>query len=182
MFKKGDKIEVVEVIKGCGEFYRIGDKGVVVRGGESGWIDVDFGGEDNIITLYEYEAKLLPQVDLSNKKINVKRYADEQGISLEEAHKEIQTWLFENGCKWASGDVGIRYTHRDYLSTGMDNDMFQLDSEIDDKQELTFTVERSVTLTPVLVEPPVETVELKGKKYDKSELEKALQHIKPLED
>jgi glutaredoxin len=170
--------------------FKIGDKGVVIDSLEGDWIDVDFGDAENdgyahVHTLYEYEAKIAPPVDLSNKKINVKRYADEQGITLEQAHQEIQGWLFENGCKWISGEKEVSQIDVPYLfiDTNFDitwsNDAhwFEYQSL---KKELTFTTERSVKLTPVLVEPPVETIELNGKKYDKKELEKALQHIKPL--
>ena len=124
-------------------------------------------------------------MDLNNKKINVKAYADKNRITLEQAHKEIQGYLFEQGFKWMSGDTKVLYPQNNYLYLTCDGlardpeDSHEGFSE-DSNEELKFTREVIVKLTPVLVEE--ELVELNGVKYRKSDLEAVLAKLQPVEE
>lgn len=188
-YKVGDKVIIVDA--GGDEASTVGDILTIVRVSKIKNYPTFYYFKEVGYGLCQHRLEPYKElVDLSNKKINVMCYADEQGISLEQAHKEIQTWLFENGCRWNDGAVTLDSGTKDcpygflYIDdltfTKSDHNAYKYYKAQTGYQEITFMAERSVKLTPTLVEPPVETIELNGKKYNKSELEKALQHIKPL--
>lgn len=122
-----------------------------------------------------------PTFDLRDTKINVKAYAEKNGITLENAHKEIQSWLFENGASWdVYPEHGIRNDEAEALFV---NRFLSLSYyyEVD----LTFyamytekeiTMSRQVVLTPSYVEE--EFVEFGGKMYNKREFLSAIANVK----
>lgn len=125
-----------------------------------------------------------PPIDLHNCKINVQAYAEQYKISLEEAHKEIQQYLFDNGCLW----IGEVTTHSmfglgaNYLFVEDNKITHESWSEIWEKQniqEVTFS--RNISLTPQLVSPVPVFVECNGKKYDKKLFEKAIDGLEAVE-
>lgn len=134
----------------------------------------------------EPEEKPFP---LTNTKINVQKYADKNGITLKQAHEEIQPWLFEQGCDWGEGDKNISCTFAQWLNVGVlksypSTDITWSSSDYYTAKEITLSRKVAVELTPSFVEsekPAVEYVELGGKRYVKSELEEALSKIKAVE-
>ena len=154
---------------------------------EAVWVKCDGGTEDRWISARYIEPAEQP-FPLANTKINVQKYAEENGISLEQAHQEIQPWLFEQGYSWCK-EVHVRFTNSSHLYAEEDsvlayghNDQF---FSADDGKEITLSRKVTVELTPSFVEveePAVEYVELGGKRYVKSELEEALSKIKAVEE
>lgn len=133
-----------------------------------------------------------PAVELTSilhrAKINVQKYAEENSLSLQKAHEEIQPTLFAQGYNWKYGkSCTILATDAPYLI--LDSYAAKEITHTDDeayfqhqpRQEVVW--ERTVTLTPSLVEKPPkarETIILNGVEYYKDELELALANIKPL--
>lgn len=96
-----------------------------------------------------------------------------------EVSKRVQEILFELGYKWEPDAQKAKYTGEPYLFTGTykDNAITWNDDEE------TFKSSTAEEINIEWMKPqPKETVELNGKKYLKSELETALQHLKPVED
>ena len=175
-FKVGDKVRCVEA-EGCdyeiveGEVYTVTDtheKGVEI-GGEFKRLGCFF--KPNRFELVE-EAPVVakpPAFDLRNTKINVKAYAEKYGITLEKAHEEIQSWLFEQGYHWNTLDIPHIGTHAPYLYIrgeellhGNDEHRFYVETT-----EKEITLSRQIVLTPSYVEE--ELVEFDGKKYNERE-------------
>ena len=110
-----------------------------------------------------------PTFDLRNTKISVKAYAEKNGITLEKAHEEIQSWLFEQGYHWNTLDIPHIGTHAPYLYIrgeellhGNDEHRFYVETT-----EKEITLSRQIVLTPSYVEE--ELVEFDGKKYNTRE-------------
>lgn len=186
-FKKGDKVECVDANGASyltvGNIYEV----LVV---DNSWVYVT---DDRGVSVYYFHTRFKPAQQLfplANTKINVQKYAVENGISLEQAHKEIQPWLFEQGYSW-------NYTRSKEVHTDCGRFLYCYDCSAvthDDSAEYfvehankEITLSRNVTveLTPSFVEveePAVEYVELGGKRYVKSELEEALSKIKAVEE
>jgi len=97
----------------------------------------------------------------------------------------IQKYLFSLGYKWAEGCV-VQYTdcaevyarENGALSTGVR--LAQNKKKV--HQEHTLDVHTTITYTCNPIEKPRATIELNGVHYYVDELEKALQHIKPVEN
>lgn len=114
---------------------------------------------------------------LANTKIDVHKYANENNVSLKQAHEEIQTWLLkEQGVIWNSGSKDVINTTADVLfidssslnlNYGWREDMSWGE---DDNKEIFLT--RSVSLSAAYAKE--ETIEISGKKYNKADVEKAL--------
>lgn len=114
--------------------------------------------------------------------IDVTKYANKYGLTLEQAHNEIQPMLFDLNYDWQ----GINYHHKvslvfaDYLELNMDKEgrITQCPKETfeqsDYDQELIFN--RTVNLT-CEARDNTEYVEFNGKQYDKHKLEQALKLI-----
>lgn len=92
-----------------------------------------------------------PTFDLRNTKINVKAYAEKNGLTLDGANKEIQAWLLENTEGWRSGtdevDTGVKCLFVDQ------NLLMQCDYNLEKfntYSEKEVTLSRHVVLTPVL--------------------------------
>ena len=56
--------------------------------------------QDDCFLCYRFEP-VEQHFPLANTKINVQKYADKNGITLKQAHEEIQPWLFEQGYSWS---------------------------------------------------------------------------------
>lgn len=116
------------------------------------------------------------QPPLANTKIDVQKYADSYGITLEQAHQEIQPWLFEQGCWWHRGETVVRFRDGKYLYTeenkeltyGADEDTF---FKMHNNKEITLQRNVSVSLSIAPSEP---SIELDGKQYTKAQLLEAL--------
>lgn len=122
---------------------------------------------------------------LANTKINVQKYADDNGLTLSAAHKEVQEWLFGQGYEWCFNKKEVSFTHGKWLEMGIDSSSgitWADDGEeaMGDCKEITLQRTVAVTLTPSFVEEAVEYVELGGRKYVKADLEEALSKIRPV--
>ena len=147
-----------------------------------------------IVEGYGFPLECLTPVEqpfsLSNTKINVQKYADENGITLKQAHEEIQTWLFEQGYSWDY--TRNKEVHTDcgrflycYDCSGVTHDNSAEYFVKHENKEITLSRKMTVEFTPSFVEPEkpsMEYVELGGKKYIKKELEEALSKIKAVEE
>lgn len=119
--------------------------------------------------------------------INVAKYANDNGLSLEQAHKEIQSELFKDGYNWKhpSYQNKVVLTFAEYLELQMEerHRITQCSSETFTESDYDFeiTFARNVNLEWSMdrVETTPEYVEFNGKQYDKQKLEQAL---KLLED
>ena len=119
--------------------------------------------------------------------INVVKYANDNGLSLEQAHKEIQPELFKDGYNWKhpSCQNKVVLTFAEYLELQMEERhcITQCSSETftesDYDFEITFVRNVNIAWSMDRVETTPEYVEFNGKKYEKAKLEQAL---KLLED
>lgn len=114
--------------------------------------------------------------------IDVAKYANDYGLTLDQAHEEIQPMLFECGYNWAhpSYDRKVSLTCSEYLELNMDREMTitQTRSEtfIESDYDVEWVLKRNIEFVyyyrNITHEP--EYVKINGKSYDKSKLEKAL--------
>ena len=151
------------------------------------WVKWDGDGEvqqssEMCLTLIESpDTEALPP----SFKIDVQAYADENNISLEQAHNEIQPWLFEQGCEWYYKATEAQYKTQpyilfncgrlNYLSYSSDEDLFNI-TLASVKRIFLF---RNVSVS--LSGKEEETVEILGKKYLKSDVENAMKNVKEKE-
>lgn len=146
------------------------------------WIKWDKGGtiqysDKHYLTLIESPDKeALPPPF----KIDVQEYATENNISLEQAHNEIQPWLFEHGMSWIHGESHVKNESQHYLfysgfyiTVGSNESYFNAE---DVKQ---IFLSRNVFVSLSVKEE--ETVEILGKKYLKSDVEDAMKNVKEKE-
>lgn len=98
----------------------------------------------------------------------------------------IQKYLFSLGYIWASGDNHVQYTDTKFLYAEDDGRIYHGMKEYvfheDENQEYTLDVHTEVVYTCVPVEKPRAMIELNGVRYYVDDLEKALQHIKLVEN
>ena len=117
--------------------------------------------------------------------INVVKYANDNGLSLEQAHEEIQLELFKDVYNWKhpSYQNKVVLSFAEYLELNMEepNCITQCSSESFTESDYDFevTFDRSVNLVWNIdrVETTPEYVEFNGKQYDKQKLEQALKLI-----
>lgn len=117
--------------------------------------------------------------------INVVKYANDNGLSLEQAHEEIQLNLFNDVYNWKhpSYQNKVVLSFAEYLELNMEepNCITQCSSESFTESDYDFevTFDRSVNLVWNIdrVETTPEYVEFNGKQYDKKKLEQALKLI-----
>jgi len=117
--------------------------------------------------------------------INVVKYANDNGLSLEQAHEEIQLNLFNDVYNWKhpSYQNKVALTFAEYLELQMEEPhcITQCSSESFTESDYDFeiTFDRSVNLGWNIdrVETTPEYVEFNGKQYDKKKLEQALKLI-----
>lgn len=117
--------------------------------------------------------------------INVAKYANDNGLSLEQAHEEIQLNLFNDVYNWKhpSYQNKVVLSFAEYLELNMEepNCITQCSSESFTESDYDFevTFDRSVNLVWNIdrVETTPEYVEFNGKQYEKSKLEQALKLI-----
>ena len=145
------------------------------------WVNWDKGGDiqysaECYLTLIESPAKEeLP----SSFKIDVQAYANENNISLEQAHNEIQPWLFEQGYTHSWRKV-VSGENLAYLICKSDGNI----QTSDDKLVFSFNrmwvkqifLSRNVSVSLSWKEE--ETIEILGKKYLKSDVEDAMKNVK----
>lgn len=94
-------------------------------------------------------------MDLTKKTfINVQKYADMYNLTLEEAHNEIQPWLFEQGIHHAypSYKGKVVFTEREIVEVSMDKPLAITSCHMDvfckEGYEQELTLSRKVVLTP----------------------------------
>jgi len=119
--------------------------------------------------------------------INITKYANEHNLSLEQAHNEIQPFLFNLGCNWACKGYHnkVVLTYAEYLEMHMEKDWVitqcSSDSFTESDYDYEWELKRKVNLIYVhrAITSAKEYVEFNGRQYDKQKLEQAL---KLLED
>ena len=114
--------------------------------------------------------------------IDVTEYANNYGLTLDQAHGEIQPMLFESGYNWAypSYDQKVSFTYAEYLELNIEKKLAITqcssetftDSDYDVKWVLKRDIEFVHEYRNITNEPKY--VEINGKRYDRSKLEKAL--------
>lgn len=114
--------------------------------------------------------------------IDVAKYANNYGLTLKQAHEEIQPMLFECGYNWASPsyDQKVSLTHAEYLELNIEKELAitQCSSETfaESDYDVEWVLKRNIDFVyeyrNITHEP--EYVKINGKSYDKSKLEKAL--------
>ena len=117
--------------------------------------------------------------------INVVKYANDNGLSLEQAHEEIQSELFKDDYNWECKGYHnkVVLTFAEYLELQMEKPhcITQCSGESFTESDYDFeiTFDRSVNLGWNIdrVETTPEYVEFNGKQYDKKKLEQALKLI-----
>lgn len=144
------------------------------------WVKWDSDGRELSISAEEIEPESTSttQPSLANTKIDVQKYADTYGLTLEQAHQEIQPWLFEQGFKWRPygpevSEVGSTYMYINsdkYLTQSPQKDSYYFHFSNDNK-EITLLRNVSVSLSIAHPEP---SVEIDGKQYTKAQLLEAL--------
>ena len=113
-------------------------------------------------------------ISLGNTKINVAAYAEQYGITLEHANKEIQDFLFLQGCfayTPATRAAKAIYVGSDKVFTKVYPGEF--DSFIYAAEKEVF-IERNIVLT---IKREADTISFDGKKYIKEEFLKAIQNL-----
>lgn len=115
------------------------------------------------------------QTPLANTKIDVQKYADTYGLTLEEAHREVQPWLFEQWCVWSMEVQYPIWKDRQYLYIDSANkitqDNYKHFFREHGNKEITLQRNVSVSLSIAPTEP---SVEIDGKQYTKAQLLEAL--------
>ena len=118
---------------------------------------------------------------LDNTKIDVQGYAKQYGLSLEEAHKEIQPWLFEQGYVW--------FKERNYMMATLSKYLFLFENRISWDSSLNYFsaksnkqifLERNVNIV-LTIKPEIATIEIEGKKYNKQDVFKLLSQLETVE-
>jgi hypothetical protein len=118
--------------------------------------------------------------------INVTKYANENALTLEQAHKEIQPFLFARGYNWACKGYHnkVILTDVEYLEMHMDKDWVitrcSSDSFTESDYDYEWEIKRKVNLSYVhrAIASAKEYVEFNSKQYEKAKLEQALKLIK----
>lgn len=149
-------------------FCEYSSTGVWVRWSEGHWwIDAE-----------EIEPEHVPtqQPSLANTKIDVQKYADTYGLTLDEAHREIQPWLFAQGCNWQAFGAEINLVSKPQLYLDKNYHITQTNDEYhfyhgSSHKEITLLRNVSVSLSIAPTEP---SVEIDGKQYTKAQLLDAL--------
>ena len=103
--------------------------------------------------------------------IDVAAYAQQYGISHEQASEEIQEFLLDNGFQWSSGRTDIAYTTAKYLHIYPD---FEITYSNDTSCDITFTRKENISLVPNKV---VRIIEINGKKYNEDDVLKAISNL-----
>lgn len=144
------------------------------------WVVWDSDGCNNWIDVEEIEpeVKAEQEFSLKNVKINVQKYADDNGLTLAQAHKEVQEWLFAHNYGWEydlknAYSLNEKHLFTDSFKSGVITHSSEEDPfENHRNKEITLQRTVAVTLTPSFVESPaaeaMEYVELGGKRYVKS--------------
>ena len=119
--------------------------------------------------------------------INITEYANKYGLSLVQAHEEVQPFLFGLGYNWESPSYNKKVVlwFADYLELHMEKDwtitQCSSDSFVEDDYDYKWEIERTVTLRYLhrFIEhaQEIEYVEFNGKQYEKAKLEQALKLI-----
>ena len=117
--------------------------------------------------------------------INVAKYANENALTLEQAHNEIQPFLFALGYNWACKGYHnkVVLTYVEYLEMHMDKDWVitrcSSDSFTESDYDYEWELKRKVNLSYVhrAIASAKEYVEFNGKQYEKAKLEQALKLI-----
>jgi len=117
--------------------------------------------------------------------INVAKYANEHNLSLDQAHNEIQPFLFALGYNWACKGYHnkVILTYVEYLEMHMDKDWVitrcSSDSFTESDYDYEWELKRKVNLSYVhrAITSAKEYVEFNGKQYEKAKLEQALKLI-----
>lgn len=112
---------------------------------------------------------------MANKKINVAKYAEQYGITLKQAHVEIQNWLFEQGCVWYRQlQQAPMYLFAASLLVDNDKGISSVCADsnyFEQHKSKEITLSRKIVLTPSAVQ---DTIEFEGKTYNKDAFLKAI--------
>ena len=114
--------------------------------------------------------------------IDVTEYANNYGLTLDQAHGEIQPFLFRCGYNWAypSYDQKVSFTYAEYLELNIEKKLAitQCSSETftDSDYDVEWVLKRNIEFVHEYrnITNEHEYVEINGKRYDRSKLEKAL--------
>lgn len=106
--------------------------------------------------------------------IDVAAYAQQYGISHEQASEEIQEFLLDNGFQWSSGRTDIAYTTAKYLQISPDFELTFSNVISCGYASITFTRKESISLVPNKV---VRIIEINGKKYNEEDVLKAISNL-----
>lgn len=185
-FKVGDKVRCVDDTE-CAADIEYGEVYVISYAGLDG-VDLE-GFQQQCGYFHRARFELVeeahvvskqPTFDLRNTKINVKAYAEKNRITLEKAHEEIQSWLFEQGYNWnrytiptnviATYSLYLYIRGEELLHGGSEHHFYE------EAPEKEITLSRQVALTPDYVEE--EFVEFDGKMYNKREFLSAIANVK----
>ena len=179
--KVGMKVVCVDALYGD-EYLEVG-KEYVVSGTRSGEVLVEGAGPWSwMASRFEPAQGKFP---LANTKINVQKYADDNGITLAQAHEEVQEWLFGQGYEWFSGGKQVVCEFAKWVEIGTCGGCYTVQMTwssdgIASAKEITLQRTAVVTLTPSFVEEEAPVVELNGKQYRKADLEAALAKLTPV--
>ena len=154
------------------------DKGIVTRiDGNKVWA-IWHNGNEQYVSASSIEPDHVPtqQSSLANTKIDAQKYADTYGLTLEEAHREIQPWLFGQGCAWCSGAGYVNCTFARWIEVGVikgysPTHITWSSEGYSTAKEITLLRNVSVSLSIAPTEP---SVEIDGKQYTKAQLLEAL--------
>lgn len=148
--------------------------------------DTEATVSESMLTLAsDYYASKEQQMNISldNTKINVAAYAEQYGITLEQAHNEIQPWLFSHLFTWANGEktVSQEYAKHLYLDReyyGEPNRITWSNTSYQQSGNKEILLERNIILT---IKAAPDIISFDGKKYIKKEFLKAIQNLSVVE-
>lgn len=115
---------------------------------------------------------------------DVAKHAKAWGVAHEEASEIIQKEVLSNGIYWCDGDDTVCNKSAEILFVRNKRggcEMYFGQSYYEKKGAKEATLQASTTYTLHIEQPQEELVELMGKKYSKSDIEKALSLLKPKE-
>ena len=122
---------------------------------EAVWVKCDGSTDDSWVSA-QYIEPIEQPFSIANTKINVQKYAEENGITFEAACSEVYEWAVPQGYNWRNVSPVCTFSFL-FTDTFVDKELTYSESRryFDDHPNKEITLSRKVTveLTPSLVEP-----------------------------
>lgn len=180
-FKEGDIVVCVKTNRS--DWYAVGKDYTVISyfGNEVAVID-DQGVENQHGISSDDKNLVFVLASEYKKQINSKENSLPKEFKIrikDKTHSRlVQEWLFERGIKWMAGECKPRHLTKGSLYIVDKEILCVVDGDVFEQEncsEVEFDI--ITTVTPRIVSTPVETIEIKGKKYNLEDVLKAIEDV-----